>query len=79
MGMVAYNTRIKSSHFKIKTANIGVILTSHGILYGEHHFDSKVYLIHIHAYAPENISGHFGLLFLRAPYKFQFYLLTYLA
>ena len=26
----------------------------------------------------ENISGHFGLLFLRAPYKFQFYLLTYL-
>ena len=29
--------------------------------------------------APENISGHFGLLFLRAPYKFQFYLLTYQA
>ena len=23
--------------------------------------------------APENISGNFGLLFLRAPYKFQFY------
>ena len=23
--------------------------------------------------APENISDHFGLLFLRAPYKFQFY------
>ena len=23
--------------------------------------------------ASENISGHFGLLFLRAPYKFQFY------
>ena len=22
---------------------------------------------------PENISGHFGLLFLRVPYKFQFY------
>ena len=31
-----------------------------------------------HTCAPENISGHFGLLFLRAPYKFQFYLLTYL-
>ena len=26
-----------------------------------------------HTCAPENISGHFGLLFLRAPYKFQFY------
>ena len=26
-----------------------------------------------HTSAPENISGHFGLLFLRAPYKFQFY------
>ena len=31
-----------------------------------------------HTCAPENISGHFGLLFLRASYKFQFYLLTYL-
>ena len=31
-----------------------------------------------HTCAPENIPGHFGLLFLRAPYKFQFYLLTYL-
>ena len=31
-----------------------------------------------HTCAPENISGHFGLLFLRAPYKFQFYLRTYL-
>ena len=30
-----------------------------------------------HTCAPENISGHFGLLFLRAPYKFQFYF-TYL-
>ena len=26
-----------------------------------------------HTSAPENISGHFGLLFLRALYKFQFY------
>ena len=26
-----------------------------------------------HTCAPENISGHFGLMFLRAPYKFQFY------
>ena len=26
-----------------------------------------------HTCAPENISGHFGLLFLRAPHKFQFY------
>ena len=29
-----------------------------------------------HTLRAGNISGHFGLLFLRAPYKFQFYLLT---
>ena len=29
--------------------------------------------------APENVSVHFDLLSLRAPYKFQLYLLTYLA